>query len=164
MATLYELDEAVAQILETGFSWDEETGEVLFAEEDLDALEMEMRDKLEACACWMKGRRALAEAIRNEEKALAARRQSIEKRLGWMEGYVLRGLSRFEGHAVETPKVRLSTRRSSRAVVDSEESLPPEFVSVVETVKVDKAALAKALKAGEVSGAHLEVRENLQVR
>ena len=39
MATLYEIDRAIEQVIETGFSWDEETGEVLFEEGDLEQLQ-----------------------------------------------------------------------------------------------------------------------------
>lgn len=165
MATLYEVDKAIDQLIECGFAWDEETGEVLFDESDLDALEVELRDKLEACGAWMKNQRSLAKAIREEEKALADRRKAIERRLEWMDGYVLRSLSKFEGGRLETPKVALSTRKSTRVVVDSEEDLPAEFVQLVETVKADKTAIGKAIKAGEdVPGAHVEEKLNLQVR
>lgn len=165
MATLYEVDKAIDQLLETGLAWDEDTGEILFDESDLDALNVELRDKLEACGAWMKGQRALAKAIREEEKALADRRKAIERRLEWMDGYVLRSLMKLDGCRLETPRVALSTRKSTRVVVDSEEALPPEFVQVVETVKADKTAIGKALKAGEeVPGAHVEERLNLQLK
>ena len=165
MAALYAVDKAIDQLIEHGFAWDEDTGEILFDESDLDALEVELRDKLEACGAWMKNQRSLAKAIREEERALADRRKAIERHLEWMDGYVLHSLSKFEGGRLETPKVALSTRKSTRVVVDSESDLPAEFVQVVETVKADKTAIGKAIKAGEeVPGAHVEERLNLQVR
>ena len=90
MATLYEIDRAIEQVIETGFSWDEETGEVLFEEGDLEQLQVAFNEKLEACGIWMKNQKSLADAIRAEEKALYDRRKAIEKRLERMNGYVLR--------------------------------------------------------------------------
>ncbi len=165
MATLYEIDRAVEDVLERGFSVDEETGEVLFEAEDLDALGAALGDKLEACGLWLKNQRALAESIKAEEKALAERRRAAEKRVERMSAYMLRSLEKLDGCRLETARVQLSARRSTRVVVDSEEDLPPEFVQVVESFKVDKAAVGRALKAGaRVPGAHAEERLNLQVK
>lgn len=165
MATLYELDKAIEQVIEHGFSWDEETGEVLFEEADLESLRVAFTDKLEACGIWMKNQKALADAIKAEEKALYDRRKSIEKRLERMDGYVLNCLMKTPKQSVETPVVSLKTRKSTRTVIDDESEVPEEFTEQVVTVKVNKAEIGKALKAGrEVSGAHLETSQNLQVR
>lgn len=165
MATLYELDKAIEQVIEHGFSWDEETGEVLFEESDLESLQVALSDKLEACGIWIKNQKALADAIKAEEKALSDRRKSIEKRLERMNGYVLRCLLKTEKKSVETPMVSLKTRKSTRTIIDDESEVPEEFTEQVVTVKVNKAEIGKALKAGrEVSGAHLETSQNLQVK
>lgn len=165
MATLYEIDRAIEQVIEHGFSWDEETGEVLFEESDLDSLQVALNEKLEACGIWMKNQKALADAIKAEEKALSDRRKSIEKRMERMDGYVLRCLLKTPKQSVETPMVSLKTRKSTRTIIDDESEVPEEFIEQVVTVKVNKAEIGKALKAGrEVSGAHLETSRNLQVK
>jgi hypothetical protein len=165
VATLYELDKAIEQVIEHGFSWDEETGEVLFEESDLESLQVALSDKLEACGIWIKNQKALADAIKAEEKALSDRRKSIEKRLERMDGYVLRCLMKTPKQSVETPMVSLKTRKSTRTIIDDESEVPEEFTEHVVTVKVNKAEIGKALKAGrEVSGAHLETSQNLQVK
>jgi seryl-tRNA synthetase len=165
MATLYEIDRAIEQVIETGFSWDEETGEVLFEEGDLEQLQVAFNEKLEACGIWMKNQKSLADAIRAEEKALYDRRKAIEKRLERMNGYVLRCLMKTPKQKLETPMVALSTRKSTRTIVDDEAAVPDEFTEQVVTVKVNKTEIGKALKAGrEVAGAHLEVSQNLQVK
>lgn len=165
MATLYEIDRAIEQVIETGFSFDEETGEVLFEESDLDGLQVAFNEKLEACGIWIKNQKALADAIKAEEKALSDRRKSIEKRLERMDGYVLSCLLKTPKHSVETPMVSLKTRKSTRTIIDDESEVPEEFTEQVVTVKVNKAEIGKALKAGrEVSGAHLETSQNLQVK
>ena len=165
MATLYELDKAIEQVIENGFSWDDETGEVLFEESDLDSLQAALSDKLEVCGIWIKNQKALADAIKAEEKALSERRKSIEKRMERMDGYVLRCLLKTPKQSMETPIVSLKTRKSTRTIIDDEAEVPEEFTEQVVTVKVNKSEIGKALKAGrEVSGAHLETIQNLQVK
>ena len=165
MATLYEIDNALRDVIERGFSVDPDTGEVLFDSGDLGALQDALGAKLEGCALWMKEQKALAAAIREEERALAARRKAIEGRLEQMDAYVTGALRSFDGMRYETPRAALGVRRSARAVVDVPEALPDGFVEAVVTRKVDKAKIKRALAAGkEVPGAHLETRLNLQLK
>lgn len=164
MATLYELDKNIEQIIETGFSWDEETGEILFDTSNLDELQVAFKDKLENCGLWIKNQTALAADIRAEEKALAERRKAIETKLENMKAYTMAGLIKLEGSKLETAKLRMTTRKTSRVVVEDEAKVPDQYKTVVETVKVSKTELAKALKEGDVAGCYLEVGQSLQVK
>lgn len=165
MATLYEIDNALRDVIERGFSVDPDTGEVLFDSSDLRALQDALGTKLEGCALWMKEQKALSAAIRAEEKALAARRKAIENRLEQMDGYVTDALRSMDGMRYETARAQLSTRRSSRVIVDAPELLPEGYAEQVVTVKPDRAKIGKAIKAGEtVPGAHVEECLNLQLR
>lgn len=165
MATLYEINTALRDVLEQGSSVDLETGEVLFDRRDVQDLELALTDKLEGCALYIKEQTALAKAIREEEKALAARRQAIEKRLDQLDGYVLDTLRSVDGGKLETPRCALSMRKSTRTIIDFPELLPGEYREEVTTLKPDKTAIGKAIKAGEVvPGAHSETVLNLQVK
>lgn len=164
MPKLYEISRDIERVIETGFSWDDETGEVTFDAADLDALRETLAEKLEGCGRWLKGRKALASAMRDEERALRARRLRVEREIEWLERYVLSAIDNLPGGKLETPAVALSRHRAQAVVVDDERKLPDEFVTRVETVKVDRLGLRKALKAGEVAGAHMETREHLRVR
>lgn len=165
MATLHNIDDALRDCIEQGFSVDPETGEVLWTRADLDRLEQAFSEKLEGCALWVKEQRALAKAIREEERALAARRKAIENRLDYMDGYILDALRSVDGGKFETPRAALSIRKSTRAVVDVPEVLPEGYRAIVTEVKPDKAAIAKALRRGEdVPGAHLETALNLRLK
>ncbi len=48
--------------------------------------------------------------------------------------------------------------------IDDEAAIPARFKEIVQTVRVDKAALKAALKAGEVAGCHLEPGTSLRIR
>lgn len=164
MRALYEINKDIEQVIEMGYAFDEETGEIHFDESDLDSLEIELEAKLEACGCWMKSQKAMADQIRAEEKALAERRKVIEKRLERMDSYVLRSLG-LMGGKMETARIKLSTRKSTRTVIDDEAKIPLAYQQREVVVKYDKTAIGKALKAGqEIPGAHLLELDNLQIK
>lgn len=161
---LYEIDEHIRSVIETGYSVDMETGEVLFEVADLDELEAAKADKLEACALVLKEQRATVQAIKDEEKALAERRKAEERKAERMQAYILAHIADVGGK-METGRVKLSTRKSRAVVIDCPGCIPAEFVEFQTTEKVDKSAIAKAIKEGrEVKGAHIEERENLAVK
>lgn len=162
MATLYDLREDLAHVIEGGFIIDEETGEILFDAENLDALQAAFDAKLEACGLFVKNLEADAKAIREEEKALAARRQALERKAERMKDYILRNLDAAGGRFA-TPRLALSTRKSEIVNVYDLESIPQDFLKV--TTAADKTAIKKAIKGGaEVSGAAIVEKSNLQIK
>lgn len=165
MPSLYEIDRAISDVIETGYHVDEDTGEVLFDSSDLDALGVALSEKLDACGRYIKNQRALAESIKLEERALAERRKEIEHRIDSMDGYVLSTVNKLEGKRFESPAVRFTTRRSTATVIDDDSQIPDEYKDFVTTAKVDRKALGQALKRGDrIPGARLEERLNLQVK
>lgn len=166
MATLYELDRAICDVLENGFHVDEETGEVFFEGEDLDALEAERADKLEAVACFIKCLDAEAAAIKAEETALAARRRAKEAKAGRLRAYLANSLQNAGESRFETSRCALSFRKSE-AVEIVDEALLFAFGYCDEkiTTAPNKTKIKKALKAGDaVPGAQLVVKQNIQVK
>lgn len=165
METLYQIDKSIGQILETGFAFDEETGEILFDESDLEALEVAYQDKVEACAMFIKNRRALVNALKDEEKALQARRKAAEAQVKRIEGYLSRHSERLPEKGLETPKAKVSFRKSQRVSVFDEAALPEEYVRTKVITEPDKRAIGKALKEGEyIPGAALVFEKNLSVK
>lgn len=165
MASLYEIDKSIEQIIEHGFAFDEETGEITFDVGDLDDLEAAFVDKLENCGLYVKNLKAMADAIKNEEAALAKRRKMLEGKIDRMNGYILPRLLKIDGTKVETPRVILSTRKSKSCNVYRPDKVPAEFKETVQTEKVKKAEIAKAIKAGKtVPGAEIVENINLQIK
>lgn len=162
MASLYEIDGMVMTVLNDGLVFDEETGEIIFDVDTLEALEMERNAKLEAVACYVKGLEAEAAAIRAEEKALAERRQVKERKAERMRAYIADSMSMFGDTKLETARVALSFRKSEAVELD-EAMLSDEWFAVKKAP--DKAGIKKALKAGvHVAGAELVERRNLQIK
>ena len=163
--TLYEIDQQIARILDTGFVVDEETGEVLDGGELLDQLALERTDKLEGVALYIKNLEALVTAIDAEEKALKKRRQAREAKIERLKNYLAASMIAAEESSLETAKINVSIRRSEAVVVQKDVALEERFLTVTTATRPDKAAIKAALKAGEtVPGAYIEFRNNVTIK
>lgn len=151
---LWEISAAMETAIEGGYTVNPETGAVMFDPGDLERLAEMREDKLEACGLYIKSLDAAAKAIREEEKALAARRQSMERKAERMREYVLRDML-ADGTVIDTPRLHMKPAKkpASVEVIDAD-LLPDEFRRT--KVEPMKAEIAKALKAGRsVPGAAL---------
>lgn len=162
---LYEIASAMDAVINGGFIFDDETGEVIFDSGNLDELEDALDAKLEACGVVVKNIVAEAEAIKAEEKRLAERRRIKEAEADRLKEYVLYWMEKSGAKKIDTARVALSTRKSSVVDVTDEAKVPREFFKVKTMASVDKAAVKKAIKAGEeVAGCVINERLTLQVK
>lgn len=160
--TLYSIDKAIGQIIEDGFAYDEETGEVTFEGKDLEDLRVAYSEKMKACAIWTKNQEAMAKALRDEEKRLAERRKRYEKRVERMREY-LKPYVFANGGKFECPEAVMRIRKTSRVDIWDESKIPAMYTRY--KVEPDKAAISKAIKGGtEVPGAVIAEYESLSVK
>lgn len=158
MATLYELDTAIANF---EFEIDEETGEILNAEE-LDALEMEREQKIENVALWYKNLKADAEAYKREKDAFAEKERVAKNKMESLKAYLNYALH-GETFKAESGRVNI-TYRKSKSVEVAHEFNDQRFL-VPQEPKVDKTELKKALESGEViNGAMIVEKQNIQIK
>jgi hypothetical protein len=159
---LYDIDQAIMECV------DFETGEV-FDPERLDALQMERTAKLENVALWVKNLMADAKAIREEEKALASRRQRMEKKVESLNQWLTNAL---QGEKLSTPKVAVSFRRSEGLdVIDNDSfclwAMGNERDDLLKFTAptIDAAAVKKAIKDGaDIPYARIEERLNINIK
>ncbi len=119
------------------------------------------QEKMENCGLIVKNCLVEAEAIRNEEKALAARRKSLENRAEWLKNYMSDNMD--VGETFETPKVKVSFRRSESVEITNADAVPDDYCKI--TREVSKAAIKAAIKAGSaVSGAQMVEKYNIQIK
>lgn len=162
--SLYEISNDLLTVINGGMVVDDETGEILFDADDIEQLEIEYSDKLEGCGLYVKNLIAEVDAIKAEERNLAERRKVKENKAERMRDYMLKSMDATNTSRLDTSKVAISTRKSTKVVIDDESKIPVDYVTIKQTSQVDKSALRKALKSGDVSGAHLEESLNLQLR
>ena len=105
---LYEINGELEKLI------DSETGEISNIEA-FEQLSMERETKLENIALWIKNLESDATAIRAEEKALAERRRNMENRADGLRDYLAVMLG--DGEKFETPRVKLSWRKSSAVTI-----------------------------------------------
>ena len=164
MATLYEIAGRLRNVIERGYDFDPDTGEILFDASDLDALEMDLRDKVEGTALYIKEQEALAKAIKGEEDVLRARRDAIARKVERLKGYLLRNMPGLDG-GLETPRVQVRTRRSTVVGVEDERLVPDEYMTTRVTSSVDMRAVRLAIKSGmSIPGCSLYERESVVIK
>ncbi len=156
--TLFDINKA---ILEFDYEIDEETGEILNAEE-LDALELARDEKIEGVGLWIKNLQAEAEAVKKEKDAMADRQRRLEKKAESLKNYLAWAL---KGEKFSTPRIAMSWRKSESVLIPDEALLDDRFVAVQMVKKPDKKLIKDTLKAGlEVPGAELVTKQNLQIK
>lgn len=160
--TLYEIDKQLQDLIEQAV--DPETGELAEGtEQALADLEMQRAEKVENIALFVKNLKADAAAIREEEKALAARRQSAERKAERLQNYLMFAL---EGQKFNTARVTISYRHSQRVVLAENRlaDVPEEYLRYKEP-ELDKTAVKKAILSGiEVPGCALEDNTALLIK
>lgn len=149
---LYEINQAMLDLV------DSETGEILDLEA-FNALEMQRDEKIENMALWVKDLRAEAKAIWEEEKALAERRKSNERKIERLREYI-----RFilNDEKFKTSKVVISYRKTSVVTIIDEaafirwaEKNDDSYLRYAEP-ELNKTAIKEALSSGvELPGAYL---------
>lgn len=141
--------------------------------ETLSCVEEEFEAKAENVAQYIKVLRVEADAIREEEKTLAARRKAKEKRADSLIRYLMACMKQIHREKIETAKCKLSIRKNAESVqVPDEISLIGRLVMdgrtdliIVKTPDLNKTALKKALQAGEfIEGAALGRTESLIIK
>jgi malate synthase len=117
--------------------------------------------------CFIKDLDAEAEAIRAEEKRLAARRKTAESKASWLRQYLEKNME--PGTNLKDPRTVISWRKSQAVdVLVPADQLPEKFRRTKVIVEADRTALKDALKAGDSpdldNKAVLCDRHNIQIR
>ena len=137
----------------------------------LEAVNGEWEERADAVLAAIKNYRAECEAIRAEEKALAERRKRKEKTVERLEGYFTTSLNALGKSRFENARHVVSFKTSSAVIVDdidalikfAEENAPGAICTVTEISPV-KDEIKRLLALGDVPGARIEIRSNIQIK
>ena len=117
--------------------------------------------------CWviehLRGQAAYrqqqAKRLTDLARSDAGRADALEESLVFVLTQLQPAATRFS-----FPNHELSSRRSSAVVIDDEQALDPEWLTVTTTSKPDKTAIKEALKAGrQITGAQLLSRRSWRI-
>ena len=146
---------------------------------DLDLDEQTIADTLEGLsgalevkatnvAAFARNLEASAEAIKNAEAQMAARRKAIERRAERMRAYLKDNMERAGILKIDGPHFQLAIKKNPPGVhVEAQELVPVEFFKVPPPPPpaLDKKAVGEALKAGkDVPGCRLEQGTRLEIK
>ena len=157
MATLYELNQ---KFNEFEFEIDEETGEILNAEE-LDKIELERNEKLENIGLWIKNLESDAEAYKREKDSFAEKERLAKNKVESLKKYLNFVLN---GDTFKSDRVNITYRKSTALNVIDEYVIPKKYF-VKQAPKLDKKAVKDAIKSGKkVKGTEIIEKENIQIK
>lgn len=157
MATLYEL---ASQIANFELEIDEETGEVLNADQ-LENIEMERNAKIENICLWIKNLKSDATAYKAEKDNFEKKRKAAENKAEALKKYVQFVLA---GEKFKTERVSVSYRRSEAVECVDVFKVPDDYLRYKDP-ELDKTKAKEALKAGiEIEGCKLVEKQNMQIR
>lgn len=132
----------------------------------LDAIDDTRKDKLENLATWADQLKSEINFIEDKQRTWRDELSYRKNKLQWIKQYMTdvlddAGIKRFdtENHLLSVRNFKAST------VIDDAKKLPEAFVETKTVSSPDKAAIYKAIKAGqEVPGAHLKNNRNTVIR
>ncbi|WP_444340390.1 siphovirus Gp157 family protein [Phascolarctobacterium succinatutens] len=163
MANIYELKDQIKACIQLDEEHvvDTEDGEILNLQQ-FEALQMERDAKVEGLACYIKNKLADAEAIYAEIDVLSQRAAIMKKEAERCKAYLAGALY---GEKFETPRCKISWRKSEICNVLSLEAIPDEYKRTKVTVDADKTAIKKAIKSGmEIPGAEVIQKLNMTLK
>ena len=161
--TLYEINDKILDFM-NNIEIDEETGEILTDMSLLDQLQVAHDEKIENIACYMKSVEAECDAIKKEEDSLAKRRKVKENLINRLKVMLSDDL---QGSKFETPRCKISFRKSTSTEVNEEEFLKfhKDLCTKVESYKYSKSDLKKIVQGGTpLHGVKLVENKSISVK
>lgn len=103
--------------------------------------------------------------IDNEIKRLTELKNAREKAQEKLKERVKNAMILFGYTEIQSQNIKLSFRKSTALVITDEKAIPAKYKKKVSVVKIDNAAIKNDINAGKkVKGAHVDTKQNLQIR
>jgi hypothetical protein len=133
----------------------------------LESLGGDLEVKAQAVAAMVRSIEADAAAIKQWASDANDRAKAVQARADSLREYLSTNLQACGITKIEGPGITVSFRKSSAVVIDEPGLIPAGYMRQPEPPPpvADKKAIADALKLGlTVPGAHVETRQNLQIK
>lgn len=134
----------------------------------LEGLAGELEAKATNVAAFVRNLEASADAIKQAESQMSARRKAIENRAQRVKDYLLLNMERTGISKIECPHFKIAVRENPPSVViDMAQAIPEDYMCQPEPppAQPDKTLIARALKDGfDVPGAHLTRTKRVEIR
>lgn len=176
MSNIYSIPNEVEEALGEYYGcFDPETGELIATDEQMQSAEAKLanlQNRADDILKWYledrANRKAESVAIGSEVERLQKRLNAESRRIERADNLVERMFVRiYEGRPVTIGTFTLSYRKSEAVRIDDESRIPEEYLRIPEPPKPspDKTKIKESLKnGGEIPGASMETRQNLQIK
>lgn len=153
--SLYEITnefKKLDELLEQSGGEVDESFELLEAE--ISAL---LTSKVDACVGYRERELDYVELAKKRIKQLQEFIKTKENKMSRFDGYIMQCMERFGKTELLGALRSIKTRKPSRSVViENQDIIPAEFVTIVQDIKISKKEISDAIKSGrEVPGASL---------
>ena len=160
---LYEIPEEYRKVLE-GVQVDEETGEIL-GTDALVEFAGDLNETIKNTGLYLFELDSEAQQIDAQIKRLKARKDGMKRRADTLKNLMLDAMTSCGLKKVSDPLVTVYLRKSTATIVDNMELIPKDLLRVKVETSPDLVAISKTIKSGiEVPGAHLEERQNVNIK
>lgn len=130
----------------------------------IDGASMDIDLKIENVAKFIQHLDNLNDGMATAVKSISDRKKAVENRIGSLKKYLSGSMDVIGYSRFERSDIRLSFRKSSSVVIDDESKLEQFKVEKI-VFSYPKAAIKKAIEAGEkVDGAHIQENKNLVIK
>ncbi|MBO6258857.1 MAG: siphovirus Gp157 family protein [Succinivibrio sp.] len=160
---LYEIPDEYRKVLE-GVQVDEETGEIL-GTDALVEFAGDLNETIKNTGLYLFELDSEAQQIDAQIKRLKARKDDMKRRADTLKNLMLDAMTSTGLKKVSDPLVTVYLRKSTATIVDNMELIPKDLLRVKVEKSPDLVAISKTIKSGiEVPGAHLEERQNVNIK
>ena len=137
-----------------------------FESERFDELVMAFEKKAEGITYFMGELEGFVAIAKAEAKRISDRAKAAQNRADSLKEYLKACMETAEINELNFGTKKLKIQNSPPAlVIDNAEKIPSDYKVVETIVKIDKAEIKRAIKAGvDVSGCHTETGTNLRIR
>lgn len=151
--------------------YDEETGEIKKVDEEEwesmkeKAMELVLH-KTDSIIKYIRNIDSDINVLKEEEKRLKARRESLEKKKEWLKKYIMENMQRL-GYTKMTTSLGTLSQRKSKSTVINENIIPKDerYWSVKVEDKFDKKKIKELLESGEqIDGAMIQENVSLIIK
>ncbi len=161
MTTFSDIEMEISNVLAVAEELTEE--QQVIAMDYLEQLGLEEMEKIDAVGYAVRKRKAEIEFLKEEEKRIKDRRQSMEKRLSEFKEYLTQIFQREGITKISGRKTTAYLRKSSSVEITDMGLLPSDYVETRIDFVPRKSLIRDALKEQEVPGARMAEKQSLVI-
>ena len=161
--SLYKIDRELMSLLE---AIAEQEGEITPEQDEQLAINRyELETKAVDYSMAILQLNAWVEIADKEAKRVTAIKNAYKKTAETLKQRITDAMERYDIKEVKDATIKVSLRKSVQTIIDDIDQVPKQYKTVKVETTPDKTAIKKAIQEGEIiEGAHLEEKNNLQIR